>query len=88
MNTVEVTFAADYLPGLDTLYTYETDYQFKPGEIGYIVQGGEIKKARVINVHKKYNTAAKERFGSLEVIYGSEELAQQAIVEEDRVARL
>jgi len=70
MNTYKVTFAKNYNPGQDTLYTYKSSEEFVPGQEVFVLQGGKVKKVKIVSKDLVYDTATESRFGTLAIAYG------------------
>jgi len=79
MKTVKVTFAAEYVPGLDTLFTYKTSDSFTPGDIAWTERNGEVSKVQVVSIDKEYDTKAEERFGTLAEVHSMDSYPDQDI---------
>ena len=68
-KTYQLTFSKKYIPGLDTLYTYKSQENFKEGQVVYVETNSGVKKARVVLVDKQYNYSAEKKFGELKIAY-------------------
>lgn len=56
LKTIQVSFSANYIKSLDTLYTYQTDSDVKVGDLVTVeVNDGDLKVATVIIIDSKYN---------------------------------
>jgi len=70
MKTYKMTFAKEFTPGRDTLYTYKSSEVFVTGQIVFVQQGKKIKKVKVVSVDSTYDVRTEKRFGTLQLAYG------------------